>query len=71
MNLDNEPYEILIQTVTGEKTTLKGEGQTCIKVILPGLQSNDVVKLFSIFDSAGRTDPVQFALSRAIYTKWQ
>lgn len=71
MNMDNEPYEIVITTVTGIETALKGKGKECVLIIIPGLQTSDIVKTFRVYDRKGKAEPAQFSVSETVYTKWQ
>lgn len=66
-----EKYEILIESVTGEKVALKGQGQSCVLLIVEGLQANEMVHKFSIYCNGQKSHPDQFSLVASKFKKWQ
>lgn len=66
-----EKYEIVMETLTGEVTSLKGEGMTCVLLVVEGLQANDLLHKFSIYCNGQKKGPMEFSLTAAKFKKWQ
>jgi len=64
-------FEIRMQLVTGRQAKAETPNKESASVLLPGLQANNDVKSFQVFDPEGPVAPEAFNLSSAFFTKWR